>query len=269
MPLPRSATSRLALMLALATNRVDAQEVNGNRVRYAMNRATVLFETGAFSPEEMGRFAILADRGVEDIDRLLNHTGAGRKPGPTISFVVREGLSMSRSFRRTIMLPSERVRRQSAPYLHETTHVLVPMSQECLWLSEGFASFVQSHVAERIGGYDGYVFSWGGNGNIDRLARRTLNSEAGRAALPYVGSFGAPADLVEKRREVAQPLYVLSHSLVKFMVDRIGLDQVKTLVQAADIAGSSEQITGRTIDGWKAGWLAMLEAPRTELATGR
>lgn len=269
MPLPRSATSRVALLLALATNRVDAQEVNGNRVRYALNRATVLFETGAFSPEEMGRFAILADRGVEDIDRLLNHTGPLMKPGPTISFVVREGLSMSRSFRRTIMLPADRVRRESAPYLHETTHVLVPMSQECLWLSEGFASYVQSHVAERIGGYDGYVFSWGGNGNIDRLARRTLNSEPGRAALPYVGSFGTPADLFEKRREVAQPLYVLSHSLVKFMVDGIGLDQVKTLVQAADIAGSSEPITGRTIDGWKADWLAMLGAPRSEFATGR
>lgn len=269
MPLPRNATSRLALLLTLATNRADAQEVNGSRVRYAMNRANVLFEAGAFSPEEMGRFALLADRGIEDIDRLLNHTGPGTNVGPTISFVVREGLSMSRSFRRTIMLPSERVRRESAPYLHETAHVLVPMRQECLWLSEGFASYVQSHVAESIGGYDGYVFSWGGNGNIDRLARRALNSEPGRAALSYVGSFGTPPDLFEKRREVAQPLYVLSHSLIKFMVDHIGLDKVKNLVQAADIAGSSEPMTGRTIDGWKADWLAMLEAPRGDLSTSR
>ena len=54
--------------------------------------------------------------------------------------------------------------------------------------------------------HDGYVFRWGDNGNIDRLARRTLNSEP---------------------------------------------------------------ITGRTIDRWKADWLAMLGAPRSEPATSR
>ncbi|MEO8501108.1 MAG: hypothetical protein ABI565_09345, partial [Vicinamibacteria bacterium] len=158
---------------------------------------------------------------------------------------------------------------RDAPYLHEATHVLVPMSEDCLWISEGFASYVQSYVAEKVGGYDGYVFSWGGNRNIDRLARRTLNSDLGRAALPYVGGMEEPADLFEKRREVAQPLYVLAHSFVKFMVEGASLDQVKSLVQAADIPGSAKQITGRTIDEWKADWLAMLSVPRPALVTGR
>jgi hypothetical protein len=154
------------------------------------------------------------------------------------------------------------VHRQTAPYLHEATHVLVPMKEECLWLSEGFASYVQSYVAEKIGGYDGYVFSWGGNANIDRLARRTLNSDLGRAALPYVGGAGEPAELFEKRREVAQPLYVLAHSMVKFMVENSSLERVKGLVQARDIPGSAEAATGKTIEAWKADWLAMLQASR-------
>ncbi len=267
--IPLRSTAACLLLLGLTTRSSGAQEVNGSRVRYEMTRATVLFETGAFSAEEMGRFALLADRGIADIDTLLNHTGPGMKQGPHITFVVRDEIQMSRSFRRTVMLSADRVRRQAAPYLHETTHVLVPMSEDCLWLSEGFASYVQSHVAEQIGGYDGYVFSWGGNRNIDRLARRTLNSDLGRAALPYVGGAGEPENLLEKRQEVAQPLYVLAHSMVKFMVDHTELGRVKALVQATDIAGSSERITGRTIEVWKADWLAMLAAPRAELTTAR
>lgn len=262
------AVSHLAL-LTLAAPRAEAQQVNGDRVRYELGRVTVMFQAGAFSPEEMGRFAVLADRGVQDIDTLLNHVGPGARMGPPITFVVRDGIPMSRSFRRTVMLPAERVRRDTAPYLHEATHVLVPMKEECLWISEGFASYVQSYVAEKIGGYDGYVFSWGGNGNIDRLARRTLNSDLGRAALPYVGGAGEPAEIFEKRREVAQPLYILAHSLVKFMVEGTNLDKVKALVEARDIPGSAKVITGRTIDEWKADWLAMLSAPRAEVVTRR
>jgi hypothetical protein len=257
-------------MLLLAPSApVDAQQVNGNRVRYEMDRATVLFEAGSFTPEEMGRFALLADRGLKDIDTLLNHREPGAKTGPTVTFVVRDEIPMSRSFRRTILLPADRVHRDTAPYLHEATHVLVPMKEDCLWLSEGFASYVQSYVAEKIGGYDGYVFSWGGNRNIDRLARRTLASDLGRAALPYVGGPGEPPDLLEKRREVAQPLYVLAHSMVKFMVENAGLDRVKTLVQAADIGGAAKPVTGRSVDEWKTDWLAMLNAPRAEAAAAR
>jgi hypothetical protein len=273
-PITRARTARGGIasglvLLSMMNSQGAAQETNRDRVRYQMSRATVVFPPGSFSTEEMGRFAALADRGVLDIDALLNSPSAGAPSGPPITFVVRDGLQISRSFRRTIMLPAERVRRDSAPYLHETTHILVPMSQDCLWLSEGFASYVQSYVAENIGGYDGYVFSWGGNRNIDRLARRTLNSETGRSALPYIGTFDEPADLFEKRREVAQPLYILAHSLVKFMVEHSSLDRVKTLVQSADIAGSSERLTGKTIDGWKAEWLEMVERPRTETASRR
>ncbi len=266
-PLVRAAP--FLAMGALMGGGVGAQEVNGNRARYTLAHAIVLFPSGSFSTEEMGRFARLADQGVAHIDGLLNPPGPGTAMAPPVTFVVRDRLSISRTFRRTIMLPAERVRRDAAPYLHETTHVLVPMSAECLWLSEGFASYVQSYVAEHIGGYDGYVFSWGGNRNIDRLARRTLNSDPGRAALPYVGAFEEPKDIFEKRREVAEPLYILAHSLVKFMVDHSSLGQVKTLVQSADIAGSSERVTGKTIEGWKGDWLDMLKEPRASSATTR
>ena len=186
----------------------------------------------------------------------MNDTTAAQQPE-----IIRDDNQISRSFRRTIMIPADRVRRQAAPYLHESVHVLLPMRDECLWLSEGFASYVQSYVAERIGGYDGVVFSWGGNRNIERLARRTLNSDLGRAALPYVGGAGEPDNLFERRREVAEPLYILSHSFVKFMIDQTTLDTVKALVQAPSIAASAAVITGKTIDVWKDEWLALMRTP--------
>ena len=251
----------LVAILFILNTHADAQQVSGDRVRYEMGRSTVVFESGAFSAEEMGKFALLTDRGIADIEALLGPAPVAGRSGPRITFIVRDDIAMSRSFRRTVMLPADRVRRRAAPYLHETTHILLPMKDECLWLSEGFASYVQSYVAEKIGGYDGYVFSWGGNRNIERLARRTLNSDLGRAALPYVGGAGEPADIFEKRREVAEPLYVLSHSFVKFLVEQTSLEKVKGLVQASNIAGNAEALTGRTIEQWKTDWLNMLNAP--------
>jgi hypothetical protein len=250
-----------AVLLAMAFQG-RAQQVQGDRVRFEMTRSIVLFETGAFPAEAMTRFAGLVDRGVQDIDRLVNHVETGVFGARRITFLVRDDIDISRSYRHVVMLPGDRVRKDTAPYLHETTHILVPMKEECLWLSEGFASYVQSHVAEKIGGYDGYVFSWGGNRNIDRLARRTLNSSGGQAVLPYVGGRGEPPNLFENREQVAQPLYVLSHSFVKYIIEAVGLDKVKALAQSDNIEGSSERITGRTVQAWKAAWLASLQQRR-------
>ena len=265
-PTARSARLRvvnlaIAAGLAAETAAVGAQEVADGRVHYELPRATVTFESGQFSAEDMGRFAALADHGVADIDLLLHGesaTAVRRESSapPRILFVVSATQAMSQTFGRRVMLPAERVRNNSAPYLHETTHALMPMRAECLWLSEGFASYVQSYVAEHIGGYDGIVFSRGGNANVDRLARRHLRSRGGEAALPYVGGLGEPSGLFENRREVAEPLYVMSHSFVKYLVERTSLDQVRRLALSTDVVSSAERLTGRTVESWKADWMA-------------
>ena len=252
--------------LAVAPESVPAQEVVDGRVRYEMPRAIVIFENGQFSPAEMGRFAVLADRGVTDIDLLLNGPTArpvslAAAPPPRILFVVSASQRMSQTFRRRVMLPAERVHNDSAPYLHETTHALMPTRSECLWLSEGFASYVQSYVAEHIGGYDGVVFSRGGNTNVDRLARRHFRSPFGDAALPYVGGLGEPPDLFENRHQVAEPLYVMAHSFVKYLVEHTSLDDVRRLALSSDVPAAAERLTGRTIESWKAEWVARVMSP--------
>lgn len=237
-----------------------AQETRPGRTRYDMDRATVYFETGPLSAEEMERFSRLVDRGIADIETYLN--GGVVAPHPEtgkITYYVTSRVRMSRAFRRTILLPLDRVKKDSAPYLHETTHILLPARSECLWLSEGFASFVQSYVSENLGGYDGQVFSRGGNKNVDRLAKRYLGSERGQAVLPYVGGEGAPPEIDSERREVAAPFYVLSHSFLKFLVENAGLEKVKKLLEASEVPTALEQTTGRTASQWKVDWLAAVD----------
>jgi hypothetical protein len=275
------------LILSLVVPAI-AQERVGGRVRYQTERANVDFEAGLFSFAEMERFARLLDQGIADIQTFLNARAngnghgerqgrparnAGRRSGgngepdeslalPKIHFYVGSDVPLSRTERRTVMLPAERVKTRQAPYLHETAHVLAPVRSRSMWLSEGFASFVQSYVAENIGGYDGYVFSWGGNRNVDRLARKYLETEQGRSVLPYVGAGGSPPDVWEERRQVAAPFYVLSHSFVKYLVENAGLDCVKELLGAADLKKAIARNTSRSLEDWKAQWLASVAPSR-------
>ena len=119
--------------------------------------------------------------------------------------------SMTRG--RTVSLMLERVRSDSAPYLHETVHVLVPSPNRSVWLSEGFASYVESYVSENIGGYDARVFTKTGNRGVDTEAARWLGREAGRTVLPWVGTPGEPPEMhrgeTARGRAVLRPVPVV------------------------------------------------------------
>jgi hypothetical protein len=236
----------------------QAVQEEGGLLRYETPRAIVFYEPGPLSTEAMGRFTHLLDQGILDIQTYVD--GAPRENRRRVVYYVRTDIPISWSFRHTVLLPMDRVKDQTAPYLHETTHILFPVRSGSVWFSEGFASFVQSYVAEHLGGYDGYVFSKGGNRNVDNLARRHLASEGGRAVLPFVGGDEAPPDLYTDRWGVAAPLYVLSHSFVKYLVEKAGLDPVKGLVEAPDIPARLQESTGKPIGEWKADWLRSLRA---------
>jgi hypothetical protein len=223
-----------------------------DHVRYQTERATLYFEAGQLTGSQMERFAAMAEQGIADIESFL---GTRSRPA-VITFRIDSEIEMSRAFRRTVWLPMQRVKSDSAPYLHETAHVLLPTRCHCPWLGEGFASYVQAYVSENIGGYDGVVFSRGGNPGVDRLARRYLATDAGQAVLPYVGGEGAPPGIEWDRRRVAAPFYVLSHSFVKFLVERTGLEPVKSLHDAAEPQAALQRLTGRSVDYWLAEWLA-------------
>jgi hypothetical protein len=247
---------RLGLALLLLT----AMPRRGEPMRIDTERATLYVEDGALSPSEAERFARLLDQGIADVEAYLRPAAPGGLREGRIVYRVAADLPYSMTRGRNVSLLAERVRTDSAPYLHETVHVLLPAPNRSLWLSEGFASFVESHVSETMGGYDAHVFSRTGNRGVDGEAARWLSRERGRDVLPYVGVPGEPPEMESERRRVAAPFYVVSQSFTKFLVERLGLAQVVALVSSRDPEGELARASGRSVDTWKAEWLSAIGA---------
>src|SRR5262249_35078972 len=144
----------------------------GEWMRYDTDRATLYVEEGALTPAEAARFARLLDQGIADIESYLRPAAPDGLREGRIVYRVGPSLPYSMTRGRTVFLMVERVRAEAAPYLHETVHVLVPAPNHSPWLSEGFASYVESYVSENIGGYDAHVFSRTGNRGVDAEAAR-------------------------------------------------------------------------------------------------
>jgi hypothetical protein len=227
------------------------------------DRTILEFPSGDLSPAEAEAFGRLLDRGVADIEALVAPALAdGDRRSGRIRFIVSAGVPIARCHGRTVLLPLERVRSRSAPYLHETVHALVPARGESTWLSEGLACHLESWVSENRGGYDAHVFTRAGDRGIHAAARRLLETGPGRAVLPWVGAPGEPPFLDEDRAGVARPFYVLSQSLAKHVVDSAGLGPVVRALASAH-KDALRGATGRSSEAWKREWLEAIGAPTT------
>ncbi len=235
-----------------------AQERGGPRERREGERAIVEFHEGDLSQAEADAFLALVDKGIADVEGVVAKAlpAASRRAG-RVRFVVSRSAGMSSTYGRTVVLPLERVRSRTAPYLHETVHALVPTRGDGVWLSEGLASYLESWVSENRGGYDAHVFTRAGDRGIHAAARRVLGDPAGRAVLPWVGGEGEPPQMRDDRQGVARPFYVLSQSFTKYIADAAG---VEALVKAL-ASGDQEALlhsTGRSVGDWRADWLRTL-----------
>ena len=206
-------------------------------------------------------------QGIKDIEKLLKvPEDRSRAQAGKISFFVSSKIDIGRSRFRSVFLPMWRVQRKVAPYLHETTHILARCNSCPMWFSEGFASWVQSYVSENIGGYDARVFATRGNRGVDAQAARWLADTKGQAVLPFVLEGGEPPDIVEERRAVGAPFYILSQSLVKYLVAQGGIEGIGGLANCEDFNAELATVTGKTPENLKSGWLAALHESRAALA---
>lgn len=250
----------LAYALAAAVSQpAGARDAWSRRQRITSGRAVLVYDPRDLDEAQAQAFARLLDQGVKNVGTLV---ATGLPPGvpqpEQVRFVVSERVGISRTFRTTVLLPLERVRNHSAPYLHEIVHVLVPSRADCTWLNEGLASYLESRVAETMGGYDAHVFTRSGNAGIHAAARRILDGSPGLAVVSFVGRPGQPQDLDDDRRGVARPFYVLSQSFVRYLADRAGLDAVVGAAADPDPAAAIAKRTGRSTEAWRRDWLASL-----------
>ena len=110
------------------------------------------YEEGSLTPAQASALLRPARQGRSPTSKSYLRPAApsGLREGPIV-YRVGQSLPYSMTRGRTVSLMLERVRSDSAPYLHETVHVLVPSPHRSVWLSEGFASYVESYVSENIG----------------------------------------------------------------------------------------------------------------------
>src|SRR5260370_40307497 len=117
------------------------------------------------------------------VPSLEANQGGGRK----IRYFVSTQVQISHSNFRAIYLPMAKVKNHTAPYLHETTHLVAPCDECPMWFSQGLASYVQSYVSEHTGGYHDGIFTRRGNRGINQDARRWTACDRGQARDPVLG----------------------------------------------------------------------------------
>lgn len=244
-------------LLGVCVPAAVAQPDRHDRVSYDLERVSVHFQTGRMTPPQMEQFARLVDQGVRDVESYLRRDAGGvRLETARLSVYVSDRVRISRSWHNRVALPMRRVQTHSAPYLHEVAHALVRGRNRETWLNEGFASYVECWIAENVGGYAAGVFSRAGNPGIDRDARRYLGTRDGQNALVFIGRPGTPQRFFEDRRRVAPPFYVLAQSFFKYLAENAGLPSAVRLLDEDRAAPALERETGRSLEAWKADWLA-------------
>ena len=248
------------------TDRNLASDLMANGVAVDTDRATLWFEGGQLDSDQMIAFAGLVNQGVLDIEAFLGET---RTNARKIRFFISNHVDISHSTFRTVYLPMSKVQDHTAPYLHETTHVIAPCDDCPMWFSEGLASYVQSYVSEHTGGYDGGIFSRRGNRGIDQDAKRWLAVSRGQAVEPFIGAAGEPPRINYDRSNVAAPFYVMAQSFVKYLANHATLEKLRPVFEAKDFEGAMVNATGKTTTEWKEQWLAELgfeaPVPKTDL----
>jgi hypothetical protein len=226
-----------------------------NGVAVNTRHASLWFDSGALGPNQMDRFSKLVNQGIVCIEAYL---GGSLEDSQKIRYFISNRVEISHSAARSIFLRMDMVRDRTAPYLHETTHVVTPCDSCPMWFSEGLASYVQSYISEHAGGYDGGVFSQSGNRGINRDARRWLASDSGQAVAQYIGVPGEPPAINYDRSNVAAPFYVMAQSFVRFIVKRASIHKIRRVSEADDFDSAMLSATGKSAAQWKEEWLAEL-----------
>jgi hypothetical protein len=258
-----SAVKLVCCLLALLTLPASAQRLSDGELRthlqqygerLSTKRATLYFEPQGLTPEQRKEFADLVDQGIRHVQSFLKLPGRKDK----LEYYVSARVRISHFSGAGIFLPLQRVAERNAPYLHETAHALIPGDTRSVWLAEGFASFVESSVSEKYGGYAGRVFVLGGNREVDREAQNHLETDGGKNAVVYIAAHGVPRGFYYDRLRVAAPYYVLAHSFIKFLVAKTGLKRVLALHRPEDAVTALEESTGKTAELWRSEWLASI-----------
>ena len=228
-------------------------------------RVVLWAQPEALPPDEARAFAQELDSGLAAIERLTGESLDQAHYGDSVVHVfvsrrvtvshVYGGYAHPRYDRPYLYLNPQRVRGRAAPYLHELTHIV-------LWrfgshsLREGFASYVEGRLAQEGVGYNSGVFGPGPRAEVDRAAAGLLSGAVGATVLPWIGRSGGtdPSITGPEAPEMRAAFYLLARSFVHHLLDEIDLATFIRLYRAEDTESAYRELTGRSLDDWRASW---------------
>ncbi|HEX5872062.1 MAG TPA: hypothetical protein VFY65_16650 [Longimicrobium sp.] len=232
-------------------------------------RVVLWAQPGALPADEAQAFAEELAAGLAAIERLTGERVDGAHYGDSAVHVfvsgrvtvshVYGGYAHARYTRPYLYLNPQRVQRRTAPYLHELTHIV-------LWrfgshsLREGFASYVEGRLAEEGVGYNSGVFGPGPRAEVDAAAADVLRDGVGGAVVAWVGRSGGtdPSITSAEEPETRAAFYLLTRSFVQHLLDEIDVPTFIRLYRADDTEAAYRELTGRTLDQWRAAWTQSL-----------
>lgn len=160
-----------------------------------------------------------------------------------------------------LFLNPKRVRNRAAPYLYELTHIV-------LWrfgshsLREGFASYVVARLAGEGVGYNSGVFGPGPRAEVDAAAADVLPRDIGAKVLPWSCKPGGTDAAITSADSPAtrEAFYLLTRSFVQHLLDEVDMAVFIQLYRAEDTEAAYRDLTGRSLEAWRASWKRSLEA---------
>ncbi len=232
---------------------------------FTTSRVTLWAEPDPLSAEAAQAFAAELEKGLLAIEALTGEqVDADHYGGSTVHVFVSPRVTISHVYggyahasfdKAYLYLSPQRVKSRTAPYLHELTHIV-------LWrfgshsLREGFASYVEGRLAGEGVGYNSGVFGPESRGDVDASAAAALKTSVGQSVLPWIGPSGAtdPAITSAGNEETRAAFYLLARSFVQHLLDSIDVAIFIRLYRAEDTEAAYQQLTGRSLDDWRASW---------------
>jgi len=247
----------LSAMPAIAGFREDRgimAEVDQNPLVRVSGNIEVRMARDCLSPEQIGEFAALAEKGAADIARF---TGVEAPKRVVIYLSPKVGISHtytgSARHPARVFIDSDRVPDHTAPYIHELVHAVVG-DGGAMWLEEGFAEWVASSVATKYGGYYAPVMT-AANDRIDAQARAVVehSRSAGEARTWFTEDEPKLSSQHERRA-----FYILAHSFTKFLATTLGTQRLVSIHRADDVHALA-RISGISNAEWERRWMVELE----------
>ena len=250
---------------AAAADAAIAERLMAQAQPVRTERIVLWAEPDVLSPQEAQAFAAELDAGLAAIERLTGeqvdeaHYGDSRvhvfvSGRVTVSHVY-GGYAHPQFAHPYLYLNPHRIRRRTAPYLHELTHIVLREFGSHS-LREGLASYVEGQLAQQGIGYNSGVFGPGPRAEVDAAAAAVLKGEVGARVLPWIGRSGGtdPAITSPDALETRAAFYLLARSFVQHLLDGMDMPTLIRLHRARDTEAAYRALTGRSLEEWHVSW---------------